>query len=263
MLELPAGAWFIVGCQRSGTTLLRLVLDSHDDLRCIDETLAHEILACRADVPRENVRLGFKLPRFTEQLDSPAPKDYFIHPAKQFYTGQPIIFLRRDPRDVVASMMRLNDGAWFRRWVRAILDEKFQEPAFEKRYSALRQWCEKSECPDAAVAALYWRYKNDAYEIYRARDYPVHLVSYEDLVTAPAQTLMEIVEVLGVSWQPETLLRHFTFEHRELMADGNAIGGTDPKRPIDESSVGSWIRVLDAHAEAVVTHVAFCKNPAS
>lgn len=258
MLELPNDSWFILGCQRSGTTLLRLVLNSHEDLRCIDETLGHEILAGRVDVPTGRRRLGFKLPRFTEQIDSAQPSDYFVYPARRFYSGQPIIFIQRDPRDVIASMLRLNDGAWFQRWVRAILDEKLKNEEFCERYAAMREWCERSARPDAAVGALYWRYKNDALEIYRQRGYPVHLVRYEDLVSFPERELRKISEFLTVEWQPARLLAHFTIEHDQLMDDGKAIGGTDPRRPIDSASLGLWTGVLDAPSVEIIEHVAYC-----
>lgn len=237
---------------------MRLILDSHEDLRCIDETLAHEILAERLQVPDVPERLGFKLPRFTEQIDAAAPTDYFVYPARAFYAGQPIVFMRRDPRDVVTSMMRLNDGAWFQRWVRAILDEKFKDPVFHERYGRLRDWCERTQAPDAAIGALYWRYKNDAFRLYETRGYPVYLVQYEELVRDAPNALKRVVDFLGVAWQPDRLLSHFTIAHDELMPDGTAIGGTDPSRPIDTSSLGSWTQTLDAAAASIVEYVAYC-----
>lgn len=37
--------FFITGCQRSGTTLLRLILEGHQDIRCFDETRSYGVLA--------------------------------------------------------------------------------------------------------------------------------------------------------------------------------------------------------------------------
>src|ERR687887_297180 len=46
----PQGPIFIVGCHRSGTTLLRLVLDSHPDVSCGPETrFLTELLAITGD----------------------------------------------------------------------------------------------------------------------------------------------------------------------------------------------------------------------
>ncbi|MBF0635142.1 MAG: sulfotransferase, partial [Nitrospinae bacterium] len=63
--------FFISGCQRSGTTMLRLALESHPDVHCFDEIIGNDILVREAKgekaeftVKEGATRIGFKIPRF-------------------------------------------------------------------------------------------------------------------------------------------------------------------------------------------------------
>lgn len=66
--------FLIVGCQRSGTTLLRLVLESHSSIISIDEPASYELLSNnkKLEIKKKNLKekkwIGFKIPRFTEQI---------------------------------------------------------------------------------------------------------------------------------------------------------------------------------------------------
>jgi Sulfotransferase family len=55
-----SGRFFVAGCQRSGTTLLRLVLECHPRVYCFDEAIGYRVLAGEPfDVPAERTRVGF------------------------------------------------------------------------------------------------------------------------------------------------------------------------------------------------------------
>ena len=62
--------FFILGCQRSGTTLLRLILEVHPDVFCYDELKGYAVLqgAIQEDLPHARL-IGFKIPRWTEQMN--------------------------------------------------------------------------------------------------------------------------------------------------------------------------------------------------
>ena len=94
----------ITGCQRSGTTLLNLILDSHPQIKGVDEgdffvDLLHEYL----NHPDYHPYVAFKLPKISHLV-----------PALQFVPGIKVLWCIRDPRDVVMSMLKLkrrvNDG---------------------------------------------------------------------------------------------------------------------------------------------------------
>jgi hypothetical protein len=134
--------FFIVGCQRSGTTLLRLILAGHPAIYCYDETLAY----ARLRDGQASEALGYelvcyKIPRWTEQLNIPvlADEGHDIVAAR-FYSREPIIFMIRDVRDVVASMKKFTfqmdqrDVSWLDAWVPRILLAKSRDEYVRRRY---------------------------------------------------------------------------------------------------------------------------------
>jgi hypothetical protein len=64
--------FLITGCQRSGTTLLRLILGSHSKIYCYDEYLAYARLRDGDASEAQGYQLvGYKIPRWAEQLNDP------------------------------------------------------------------------------------------------------------------------------------------------------------------------------------------------
>lgn len=236
--------FFIAGCQRSGTTLVRLILESHSAVYCFDETEGYKLLSTNQhqQVKLKNKKLiGFKIPRFSEQLlwTTMADRDYGEFPS--FYHKEPIIFMIRDYRDVVYSMIQLqySDGeSWLRKYGRQIL--RFQStlqgfsPEDKKAFTVIEQ----SGSPDHLVGALYWKYKTDALFSLLEAGVPILAVSYEHLVNNPQSELEKMVSFLGLQWE-NSLLEHNKLAHAELEEDGMAIGGTNPKLPIHKNSLKS------------------------
>ncbi|HXT68229.1 MAG TPA: sulfotransferase [Vicinamibacterales bacterium] len=239
--------FFIIGCQRSGTTLMRLVLECHSEIECRDEAISYGLIAGRRSTKRGRPRLGLKVPCLTEQFAAPAIYDVkWIPEIPNGYRNHPLIFMVRDVRDTVASMLELK--VFGRRWVEASLGptiraKSSREPAFVARYGALIDSFAQHDDPTVARAAFCWRYKTDALPEYQDLRLPVLMVRYEDLVNQPRATLERVCRFLGVGWEPG-LLRHARFQHGELDSDGIAMGGTDASRPIDATSTGRWRRTF-------------------
>jgi hypothetical protein len=255
------GRFFIAGCQRSGTTLLRLVLECHPQIFCFDELTAYSALA-RGEVaiPPGKRLAGFKIPRWTERLDDDVCRDEgHAETAPRFYRGEPILFLVRDVRDTVASMMRLQMTAeqnWLEFCARPILEAKVRDSeAFRHRWSRELGLLRRSgNCP-AMLGALYWKYKTQAYFDYRRRGWPVLLVRYERLVRQPEHSLQRAIRCLGLDWDPR-LLEHPQLPHPEVYPTGLAVGNTDPRRAIDTDSVGVWRQTLSREETARVLRMA-------
>lgn len=191
---------FVVGCQRSGTTMLRLILDSHPNISCGPETRFLETLAAVttqdwgrlrryglteeewygrvADFfggilgdyarARGKVRWADKTPRYALQLD-------FID--KVFPTCQ-IVHVIRDGREVVLSHRK--------RW------------GLRSAGKAIIKWPRYI----AAARGLGRRLPPGRY----------HEVRYEDLVTRTEPALRELMTFLGEPWS-EALLHYDRFEH--------------------------------------------------
>src|SRR6516225_834096 len=108
LIKIWQERFFILGCQRTGTTLLRLILESHPDVFCYDETKAYAVLQglVHDDSPRTRLK-GFKIPRWTEQMNFPVLYDEGLdRPCKNPYRGEKILYLHRDVRDTLTSMVR-------------------------------------------------------------------------------------------------------------------------------------------------------------
>lgn len=244
--------FYILGCQRTGTTLLRLILESHSSIHCFDETLGYEILRARdfSSLPGKNVsRIGFKIPRWTEQLLEHRVIDEVEHTGcGAFYLGEPLLFVHRDAKAVVSSMIRLiEDGSpWIERWGRPLLLNKIEKSnKFCSRYFEQIKLLKEYNYSQAAVGALYWVYKTESYFDYCQAGLPILAVRYEDLVTSPETVLRLIVSHLGLEWE-ESLLTHEKLSHGETNDSGLTLGGTDSKRPIETSSLGQWTKNLSS-----------------
>ena len=87
----------ITGCQRSGTTLLNLILDSHPEMMSIDEDkFDYRFINTYLHAEWLPQYISFKLPRY-------APILLFLKSLKDLR----IIWSIRDPVDVVWSMVKL------------------------------------------------------------------------------------------------------------------------------------------------------------
>src|SRR5437016_4600645 len=61
--------FYILGCQRTGTTLMRLVLECHSKILCFGEVRGYQALANNErTIPYGKEIVGFKIPRWTEQF---------------------------------------------------------------------------------------------------------------------------------------------------------------------------------------------------
>jgi hypothetical protein len=250
----------MAGCQRSGTTLLRLVLECHPDIFCLDEDTSYPALM-RGECPKPAGQklTGFKVPRWSEQFDAPAAQDDGeVAMAHNFYRGEPIIYLVRDVRDTVASMLKLKmteSQTWLEYCARPILESKVAQTAFAHQYAAEIGQLRASGTAWPKVGALYWKYKTEPLFRYRQLGWPLLLIRYEDLVESPGWHLRQIVDFLGLKWN-DRLLEHDRLPHTEIYPDGTAMGNTDPRKPIHDENVGQWRHMFSASDEASILEMA-------
>jgi len=241
--------FFIAGSQRSGTTLLRLALECHPDVYCFDELDSYRTLASRClEVAVSKAHVGFKVPRWTEQLDAPILRDFGLSDeARQIYNGQRILFMVRDYRDTIASMLKLAPRIpWLEEWAVPIIRCHVQSTSgFVEMWDHELKLCKAAPNHHIGLGALYWKYKTAAFLRYKELRYPILAICYERLAAQPEKEFRRISDFLGISFD-EAVLSHPSHVHREIQVNGLAVGNTDPRRSIDTTCVCQWPMFLDS-----------------
>lgn len=237
----------ITGCQRSGTTLLDLILDSHagihgiDELQFRDERLNEYLLG-----QQYHPYVLFKLPTYAHAVS-----------AIKSLPKIKVLWCIRDPRDVVASMMNLRlqlDGALVS-WAAhpygvdgeiqncaSVLRAHMGDESIDRilqRYLQIRRLAptQRSHVAKVYAGALCWRLKQELLTIYDLEKIDYKLVIYEKLIANPKHEIGEILDFLGVPWD-DNVLKHDQLHH------GRSVGNTDNERPIDSSNSGKWQKTL-------------------
>ncbi len=244
---------FIGGAPRSGTTLLRAIIDAHPAIACgpelravpafcsllsniravsgealeagysadgpaIDAAFAEAILAMIAGRRRAAGK-----PRIAEK--TPANVLHF-KTLRRLFPQAPLIAIHRDPRDVVASLLSMD-------------------------------WRDANGAPlrittDAAAAAELWATSIDA-QCRMSGDGLFFAIRYEDLVADPAKVSGALFDFLRAPHTGDRL------DHSKLF---NATSGENESsnarvaQPVDRRSVGRWKTQLPTASVAVVEKIA-------
>lgn len=230
----------ITGCQRSGTTLLNLILNSHPDVTAIDENdFDGSRLKEYLESPEFHPRVAFKLP-----AEAASFRAFGTLPELK------VLWAMRDPRDVVLSMlsltMQLVDGRPVS-MANCTLDGKEEvevclEMVDSSRLTAAVQeyWRTRQVPPHLRThqdgvlrAALVWELKNALLDLYAAEKISYQVVVYEDLIRDPKTVVGKILSFLDLPWHDDVL------RHHELHS-GEYAGRTRGDKPIDPSNAGKW-----------------------
>lgn len=242
----------VCGCGRSGTSLLRVMLDTHSLLACGPECL----LFLPVPIKPEDLERKFELQlkdlrswkrrcssraeftvRFQEAYLSLRERNIWgdktsrnIHRLEQIWQHFPnakIIHVVRDARDVVRSLKTHRK--------RKVVDSRIVPTG----------WIQ----PLDDCISRWLRAMSDAWP---HRDNPNYMeMKYEDLVFNPAPTLTEVCHHIGVHFEAQMLEFHtVTSRSRDARLFPQNIEAT---KPLSTASVGKWKEELtDEEAEEVV-----------
>ena len=275
---------FITGCQRSGTTLLHLILDSHPQIRGLDEWEVQEALFDQfLTDPQYHPCVAFKLPKVAH-----------LAPALRCIPGVKMLWCVRDPRDVVTSMLKLKQkkGAGTRdqvlwslqypvkalktlltakslpvalSWasisavpeiqntVTALHQRKVFPDDLAEREEQFRQISQKhplrrSHADQVLLGAFCWRVKQEMFHACCQGKDEFHVVRYEPLVQQPQAEITKILEFLNLPWRDD-VLRHHTLHA------GVSVGQTENTRPIDSANREKWKGFLSDEDLAIIKQV--------
>lgn len=232
--EPTGGPIFIVGAMGSGTTLIRLVLDSHDRIAVPQETgfmraeTAHKFIPFWAFGGQWYQRLGLTEAQLDEHL-------------RAFYDGLFTHFAQAQGK------VRWGEKTPWHVWHMTEMARVFPDSAFVAivRHpggnvaSNLTRFGHR-----ATTGEKHWtRYNTEI--VRRGADLGDRLLvgRYEDLVLTPEPFMRELLARLGEPWSPQ-VLRH----HEVQGARGhptNVEGRTSSVDPIDLERVSRWLTVLD------------------
>ncbi len=245
-LRLRPGPIFIGGVPRSGTTLLRMIVDSHSALACGPEMrlipqicemyraakmaaieAAGAAWALEGDQVRKNfaemisgllepARLLSGKARIAEK--TPANSAWFAE-LRELFPEAPQVHVMRDGRDVVASLLGLD-------W----RDGRTGEP-FDFVRSA------------RAAAAMWARQIAIAREAFAAPEAQgrVFELRYEAVIERPRETLEPLFAFLGEPWEEQVLDFHL---NPRAGSGENETSASQVRKPLYRESVGRWRRDL-------------------
>ncbi len=198
----------ILGCHRSGTSLLRRCLNSHSRISCPPETLFLESLAQMLDYPRAEDGLdaiGMTREEAAEDLRETVDRWMRRHAARQgkhrWADKSPgvlahldgldqlvgpraqYVAIVRDGMDVATSLGRGGKKVWWQL-------EPFLGPDGDATLAAGRYWVDRNRKLRRFVEANPQR---------------IHVLRYEQLVRDPEPTLRAMFGFLGERFEPEVL----------------------------------------------------------
>jgi hypothetical protein len=226
MAERPI---FVVGTMRSGSTLLRLILDAHQRISISEETGFMGAVAATKQIPHwQHGRGWFERIGWSEEEIDARLRDFYSE-----------LFERHAQRQGKA---RWGEKTPFHSMHIAQMARVFPDAVFVaivRHPGAVVHSLMRKFHYGLGDAALYWENTNK--EILR-RGMEVAqrfvLLRYEDLVGAPEETLRELVEWLGEPWSDDVL------RHNDVQAAQGAprisAGNTRTRDPITSDLADRW-----------------------
>lgn len=227
----PDGPVFVVGSMRSGSTMLRLILDSHPRIAIGAETGFMRALRASKSIPSWKNGDGWyrRLDWTDEEFDARI---------REFYGG---LFSRYA---TAQGKPRWGEKTPFHTEHIAEMAQVFPAAVFVgivRHPGAVAASLRKSFHYTFKDALTYWSATN--LELVRAGAGQGHrfvLVRYEDLLADGEPVLRELVDWLGEPWSPRLLEHHRAQE--EQGAPRVVDGSTNPRDAIDAARAHRWLR---------------------
>ncbi|MDP9223453.1 MAG: sulfotransferase [Actinomycetota bacterium] len=212
---------FVIGCQRSGTSLVRRILDSHSHIACPPESGFIVHLAALLRDRRSMTGLdsmGFDRDEVFAALRS-FISSFFV----SYATAQDKIRWADKTPAYVDCLPELWDifgpEARFVLIVRHGLDVAFSLANPDRHYPAINHHAELAGGDRPVGAGMYWAAQMAKIQAFH-RNHPeaCYELRYERLTTSPEETLKSLLRFLEEPWEP-SLLEYNRFEHHAGLGD--------------------------------------------
>ena len=245
--------FFIFGAGRSGTSLLTRIMTCHSLTHAIEEGRAYHginnplLLKYERIFESKKQWLGLKCPVMTDCL---LDNNFINLPMlghtkeisknfRELYDNQPIIFLIRDVRDRVSSVIKQGQKTKvnfkglekiFQTWINL---NPYIQKNFGHELSTIKNFKNKIY----GYEALEWKIKNSAFFVYKERSLPILLIKYEDLVAKTEKTLRKVSSFLDIPYE-KSLLDYYKIPHSGLKSAGISQNFDVTTRKADSKSIG-------------------------
>jgi hypothetical protein len=224
----------LTGCQRSGTTLSFLMLNTHPKIQGFDETQIKFRLPSSAVIFYNQIR-GYltcvKLPEYTSNIE-------YI---KKYLPDLNILWIVRNPYSVISSMRSLKnaEGSWIDRCAK---NELYRHADLLPEIRSLNL----DTLDEVSLGSYVWKYKNILIDKFRDAELNIKVFKYEDLLADPRSIMSDILDFVNLEWS-ENVLNHQNYYTK---GQGYA-GGTKGNKPLEKSRQKPEITLLRSEIDSI------------
>jgi Sulfotransferase family len=218
---------FVVGCQRSGTSLLRRILDSHSRIACPPESQfifpLVEVLRGSHASSEDRYLSGLASMGYS-RLEVEASLARFISGFFEGYASAQGKARWADKSPLYVDCLpelraMFGPGTRFILIVRNGLDVAFSLSDASRTYPAIDRHVAEADGNVAIGAGRFWAEQNAKIDAFRAEDPEVCFrVRFEELTTDPAAALKPVFRFLGEPWEAE-VIHYDRFPHHRGFED--------------------------------------------
>jgi protein-tyrosine sulfotransferase len=256
----PANEWpvFVLGAHRSGTTLLRWILDSHSRIHCPGET--RFLLALRDFYESPHTMPNFDALGMSEarlrihlrtlvlsvmgELTAKAGKSRWAEKTPYYSTIPNFIHTLFDGRCKFIIVVR--HGLDVAMSMVSALDERLWSPGLRMAHETDQQFG-LTDIPLLRAARIWSAYCEHLHAFRALYPGACHTVQYEKLVAHPDAVVSELFEFIGEKMERGLLARVFRSDH----GSGKGDPKIERKRAIENDRVGDWKRLPPAMLEVL------------
>jgi len=218
---------FIIGCQRSGTTLVTRLFERDLNARVYAE---HSALSNRDRLdglrlnPLPQVDKAICASRFPLVVMKPLVETQNTHQLLNYFPGAKALWMYRDYNDVAMSNIHrfgLQNGINNLRYIVQQQEENWRVQGLAPEYRALVNDTFSDEMNPYDAAALFWIVRNSFFFTLDLASHPaVRMLRYRDLVTEPLQSMTAVYNFIQRPFPGSRLLQEV---HQTSLGKGQRI----------------------------------------